>query len=90
MPLEEWVPFQDRYAELFLAIGGDKRMALFMRSEPGADISTLLIPAFQSELVEAFAPGGWIDFEDPTQQHWVLLVGEANAPKTFGITLGLS
>lgn len=88
MALEEWAPFQDRYADLSLALGGDKRMALFMRSELGADISTLLIPAYQSDLVEALSPGGWADSEDPRQQHWVLLVGNANAPEIFGITLG--
>ena len=88
MALAEWAPFQNRYEELFLELGGDERMALFMRSEPGADISTLLISSYQSELVERFSMGGWTDLDDPRQQHWVLLVGNANAPETFGITLG--
>ncbi|HUE80296.1 MAG TPA: hypothetical protein VMN38_11790 [Sphingomicrobium sp.] len=88
MPLSEWASFQDKYEEIFTGLSADERMALFIRTNPSEDDSTLLIPSHNAEMVERLSPGGWEDYADPAQQRWVLLVGNANAADRFGLELG--
>jgi hypothetical protein len=88
MQLNEWAAFENQFGALLVQSGGDPALALFRRSEPGSDISTLLVPPSASEVAERLSPGGWEHFPDPQQHHWQLLVGTADAAGDFGITLG--
>ena len=88
MALNDWGAFQEHFAELFMASGGDPRLALFIKKEAGETDATMLIPSFQSDLVEAMSPGGWDDHPHP-EGGWIgLLVGVADAGERFGIKLG--
>ena len=86
MPLDEWGPFQDRFAEFFTASAGDARLALFIEAGGTGEPRDLLIPNHQSNLVEALAPGGWRECEDAAEREWTLLVGNASANEDFGLS----
>jgi hypothetical protein len=90
MPLEDWAAFQDKYADLFTSLGGDGRMALFIQGNVADDMDTLLIPAFNSEIVEALSPGGWAEHPHPEGADISLLVGNADAAEAMSVVLGIA
>lgn len=88
MAVEEWAPFQNRFEEFFMAVGGDSRIALFIEADNDdapVELDTLLIPSHRAELVEALSPGGWADCPDAKQRCWGLLVGHASAVEDHGL-----
>lgn len=86
MSLADWMRFQDAYSEIFVSVyKGDKRTALFIESHTLHEPFTLLIPAFESDLIESLSPGGWEDCVDPANRTWTLLVGNADARNEFGL-----
>jgi hypothetical protein len=89
MPVAEWVSFQNAYEKLFVATGGDNRMALFVQRNLGDENSILLIPAHNADSVERLSPGGWEDHGQPSGPNISLLVGNASAADDFGVQLGV-
>lgn len=85
MKVDEWGRFQELFEEFFAASGQDRGLALFLHRDSGEESSTVLIPAANSELVEALSPGGWHDADSADQERWTLLVGNASANQDFGL-----
>ncbi len=89
MLLTDWASFQDKYTELYLNLGGDKRMALFIQGKPQDEQSDIYITAHQHELVELLSPGGWEDADKPQGNDISLLVGHAGIQNELNVKLGL-
>ena len=84
--LEEWRQFEEIFARQFIQVfKSDPRYALFLESSANAEPFTLLIPEYNSCMIEVFSPGGWQDCVNPMDRTWKLLVGNADAQEAFGL-----
>ena len=88
MRYTDWPYLQRAFTELFSAAGEDKRLALFLRNDPDLESSTLLIPSYQSSLVEKLSPGGWHDMPDAQEKDWTLVAGSPSAFEEYGLRRG--
>lgn len=71
----------------FMASKGDRRLALFIENcgDAAPNENVLLVPEYNSQLVEALSPGGWQDCPNATERKWGLLVGHADAKEEHGL-----
>lgn len=87
MPLREWMPFKEKFEQFFMAGGADPQLALFIEWHRPDESPLILIPDYQSEIVERLSPGGWHPLPDAGERRWTMLVGNATAMGDFGLNI---
>ena len=76
---------QERFEELFMAVGAPEDAALFCRTSPDFQSEIFLLTPAASKFASSLG-GAWEDV-DPFPHKWILLVANGD-PRKFGLTIG--
>jgi hypothetical protein len=86
MALDDWAPFQDKFADLQMAFAAQHEdFAMFSKGHPADELTEIYITSPNNDLVERLSPGGWEDSEPPSGERVILLVASNDAWERFGI-----